>query len=102
MILSRLSFPLNIELVEDEYYGTVSHLLNLSRKAPMLFEKADIEQKRALINLVLSNLQLKGSQLMWELKKPFDTMAFCSENGNWLPIQVTELLQRWRDTKWDK
>lgn len=75
---------LNIEQVEDEYYGTVSHLLKLSREAPKLFEKANHEQKRSLINLVLSNLQLKGDQLMWELKKPFDTMAFCSENGNWL------------------
>jgi site-specific DNA recombinase len=74
----------NIEQVEDDYYGTVNHLLMLAKQFPKLFEKADPEQKRSLINMILSNLELKGNLLRWELKKPFDTMAFCSENGNWL------------------
>lgn len=75
---------LNIEQVEDDYYGTVSHLLKLSRDAPRLFKQADNLQKRSLINLVLSNLQLDGDQLRWDLKKPFETMAFCNNNSNWL------------------
>ena len=75
---------LNIEQVEDEYYGTVSHLLRLARDAPALFSKANNEQKRSMINLVLSNLQLDGDQLRWEYKKPFDTMAFCHEMNSWL------------------
>lgn len=60
------------------------HLMSLARRAPELFQTADIEQKRSLIKIVLSNLELNGKQLMWELKKPFDTMALCFENGNWL------------------
>lgn len=75
---------LNIEQVEDEYYGTVSHLLRLARDAPALFSEANNEQKRSMINLVLSNLQLDGDQLRWEYKKPFDTMAFCHEMNSWL------------------
>lgn len=75
---------LNIEQIEDDYYGTVTHLLRLSKNATKLFEKADQEQKRSLISIVLSNLRLDGDLLLWELKKPFDTMAFCSENSNWL------------------
>ncbi len=75
----------NIEQVEDEYYGTVNHLLRLSKNAPKLFEKANNEQKRSMINLVLSNLQLDGNQLRWEYKKPFDTMAFCNKKTTWLP-----------------
>jgi site-specific DNA recombinase len=74
----------NIDQIEDDYFATVNHLLTLAKKAPESFKKANIEQKRSLINLVLSNLQLKGKELRWELKKPFDTMVFCSENGNWL------------------
>lgn len=74
----------NIEQIDDEYYGTVTHLLKLAKSAPKLFQKADIEQKRSLISMVLSNLQLDGDLLLWELKKPFDTMAFCSVSGNWL------------------
>ncbi len=75
---------LNIEQVEDDYYGTVNHLLNLSRNATKLFEKANPEQKRSLISIVLSNLELNGDLLRWKYKKPFDTMAFCSKNSNWL------------------
>jgi DNA invertase Pin-like site-specific DNA recombinase len=81
----------NIEQVQEDYYGTVTHLLDLSKNAPQLFEKANHEQKRTLINLVLSNLQLKGEQLLWELQKPFDTMAFCNQNGNWYPRQDSNL-----------
>jgi site-specific DNA recombinase len=75
---------LNIEQVEDEYYGTVSHLLKLAKDAPALFSKANNEQKRTMINLVLSNLQLDGDQLRWEYKKPFNTMALCNEMNSWL------------------
>lgn len=75
---------INIEQIEDDYYGTVTHLLRLSKNATKLFENADPEQKRSLISIVLSNLRLDGDLLRWELKKPFDTMAFCSENSNWL------------------
>lgn len=76
----------NIEQIEDEYYGTVNHLLRLSKNAPKLFEKANNEQKRSIINLVLSNLQLDGDQLRWNYKKPFDTMAFCNKNASWLSL----------------
>lgn len=75
---------INVEQVEDSYFATVNHLLRLARHAPQLFQKADHEQKRTLINLVLSNLELKGKELRWTYKKPFETMAFCSENGIWL------------------
>lgn len=86
---------LNIEQIEDDYYGTVNHLLRLSKNATKLFAKANPEQKRSLISIVLSNLQLDGEQLRWELKKPFDTMAFCSVSGNWLPESDSNR-QPWR------
>ena len=81
---SLMNKRVNVEQVDDEYYGMVLHLLSLAKNAPRLFKEADIDQKRSLINIVLSNLELNGKQLMWELKKPFDIMALCSENGNWL------------------
>jgi site-specific DNA recombinase len=74
----------NIELDNEQDMTSVNNLLQLSNKAPKLFKMANHEQKRALINLVLSNLQLKGDLLRWNLKKPFDKMAFCAVSGNWL------------------
>ncbi len=72
------------ELIEDDYYGSVIHLLEISKNATKLFEKANLEQRRKLLKTVLSNLELDGKQLRWELKKPFDKMAFCAETANWL------------------
>ena len=48
---------INVDYVEDEYYRTVNHLIEVARKAPELFRAAYIEQKRALLNLTLSYLQ---------------------------------------------
>ena len=74
----------NIELMANNNFDGVAHLLELSRKAPVLFENAEIEEKRTLLNLVLSNLELNQKELRWKLKKPYDTMAFCNETKNWL------------------
>jgi site-specific DNA recombinase len=75
----------NIEQVSEEYFETIMNLLQVSRNAPILFMDAEPEQKRILINSVLSNLVLKGNQLLWEYKKPFDEMAFCFSTGKWYP-----------------
>ncbi|GAH39274.1 unnamed protein product, partial [marine sediment metagenome] len=43
----------------DEKFGiTVNYLLNLASRAYELFESSKIEQKRQLINFLLSNLRL--------------------------------------------
>ncbi len=80
----------NIELIDDEHFGTVFRLLNLAKSAPKLFQKANIEQKRSLLQIVLSNFSLDGDQLRWKLKEPFETMVLCSENSSLL-ILVDEL-----------
>lgn len=62
---------------------TVSHLLELSRNAHNLFKSGDYNQKRKLVKMLLSNLELKDKQLRWQLKKPFEMMAFCNNNSTW-------------------
>lgn len=74
----------SLELANDEYYGTVSRLLRLSHNAQNLFKKANHEQKRSILNLIVSNLELDGDLLRWKYKKPFETMAFCAESNSWL------------------
>lgn len=73
-----------IELVDDDYFATISHLLTVGKDAKKLFIKADIQQKRELLKLVLSNFQLDSEQLRWKLKEPFKTMALCNKNQTWL------------------
>lgn len=82
----------SLELANDDYYGTVSHLLRLANNVENLFLKANQEQKRSILNLIVSNLELDGDLLRWKYKKPFETMAFCTKNANWLRLQVTNSL----------
>jgi site-specific DNA recombinase len=74
----------NIELVGKHNYDDVLYLLRLSMNAPDIFENSEIEEKRGLLQTVLSNLELEDKELRWKLKKPYDTMAKCNENKNWL------------------
>ena len=74
----------SLELIDDQFYLSVSHLLNLARDLPDLFKKGDQEQKRQLLNLTVSNLELDWDLLRWKTKEPFKTMVLCSENSSWL------------------
>ena len=74
----------SIELMSKNDFSGISSLLELSRDTPDLFKNAEIEDKRVLLNSVLSNLELNDDLLRWKLKEPYDCMALCNENGNWL------------------
>jgi hypothetical protein len=74
----------SLELANDDYYTTVSYLLKLAHNAENLFEKANQEQKRTILNIIVSNLELDGHLLRWKYKKPFEMMALCTEMNSWL------------------
>ncbi len=76
----------SLELFDDEYYMGISHLLKLSRDLPTLFEKGNQVQKRTILNIVVSNLELDGDLLRWKYKKPFDTIEFCVKGFLWLRL----------------
>ncbi|HUC87036.1 MAG TPA: zinc ribbon domain-containing protein, partial [Candidatus Saccharimonadales bacterium] len=65
---------------------TASYILDIASRANELFEaeSSKVEQKRYLINFVLSNLQMKGDKLTFDLKEPFDALAAMSKTQNWL------------------
>ena len=72
------------EFIAKDAYTSIDHLLRLSRNAPKLFELGKIEQKRQLIKMTHSNLELNGKELRWKYKRPFEMMALCNETSNWL------------------
>lgn len=74
------------ELVSKDDFSSADHLLKLAKNAQNLFEKGKIEQKRALLKMLHSNLELDGNLLRWKLKKPFELMAFGNVSGNWLRL----------------
>lgn len=71
----------------DETYSiTTIALLNLATRAPELFESSKVEQKRQLINFLLSNLTLRGQNLEYTLNKPFDVLVKMDYRSEWLGI----------------
>ncbi len=57
---------------DEEFSFTLINLMELASRAYELFEFSKVEQKRKLINFVLSNLKLKGKTLEFEPRKPFN------------------------------
>ena len=75
-------------------------LLQLARRAHELFENQPANEKRKLLNFVLSNSVWKNGKLLAEYRQPFDLLAVAiasdeqlrslesaraAENENWLP-----------------
>jgi hypothetical protein len=50
-----------------------------------LFISSEVEQKRQLIKLVLSNLQIDGEKIAYDAHKPFDLILFNSDSQVWRP-----------------
>ena len=63
-----------------------SYIIEVCSKATELFEaeSSTIEQKRYLLDFVLSSITLKGEKLKLTLKEPFDAILLMSKSGNWL------------------
>jgi len=70
---------------DEDYYIKASKLLELAKNAHILFEKAQIEQKRRLLNFIFQNSKLRGEKLEITAKMPFDTIIDCQKTQNWLP-----------------
>ena len=87
--LKNRQYELNDQLkkiieADENYSISLISLLNICSKAPELFRSSKVEQKRQLINFLLSNLQLRGKKLEYTLKKPFDVLVDLDYRSNWL------------------
>jgi len=79
---------LNIQLsqlqeAEDSYYITTKYLLDLANRAYDLFESSEVEEKRQLIKLMLSNFRLDDKKLLFEAQKPFDLILNFGDRQDW-------------------
>jgi site-specific DNA recombinase len=63
-----------------------SYIIEVCSKATELFEaeSSTIEQKRYLLDFVLSSITLKGEKLELTLKEPFEAILLMAKTGNWL------------------
>ena len=69
---------------DEEYYLTVSYLMDIAARGSELFKAAEPNEKRELIGLLGQNLLLDGKTVQISLNKPFDALASCRNDNNWL------------------
>ncbi|MBM18084.1 MAG: hypothetical protein CL947_03400 [Epsilonproteobacteria bacterium] len=72
-----------LQEAEDNYYITPQYVITLADKAYELFKSSEVEEKRQLIKLVLSNLELKDKNLVYNVQKPFDSIVEYNDRQEW-------------------
>lgn len=83
----ELNRQLELHTKADEAFNvTVSSLMGLASRAYELFESSKVDQKRQLMSFVLSNLRLKGKNLEFSMRKPFDAFMNLKDQNKILPI----------------
>ena len=70
---------------EDNYYLTAKYILDLANRAHSLFVSSEVDEKRQLVKLVLSNLRLDGKNLLYDAQKPFDMLLKNDDHLLWRP-----------------
>lgn len=63
-------------------------LMELARQAPTLFKEMTPDEKRELVNLVLSNPRIENGSLCYDLKKPFSYFANVTDLEKWRSLRV--------------
>jgi site-specific DNA recombinase len=77
----------NLNDADEKFAITLSYLLDVSSRASELFKSSKVEQKRQLINFVLSNLLMDGDKLLYTVNKPFDVLMKCEKHSDWLGMR---------------
>ena len=69
-----------------DFYLTANLVLNLAKRSKDILKSSEIGEKRQLLNFLLQNLELKGKNLLFKLKTPFDTMFLINNSPDRLSM----------------
>ena len=72
-----------LQEAEDNYYFTAKYVLEIVNRAYDLFVSSEVEEKRQLIKLVLSNVRLDDENVVWDVQKPFDLFINATDSKRW-------------------
>ncbi|MFH2062867.1 MAG: hypothetical protein ABIJ46_01805 [bacterium] len=84
--LKDRQYNLGLQLEErtraDENYAiTANTVLNLAKNAKRLFESSEVPEKRQILGSLLQNCRLVGKQFLFDLQKPFDSIAVAARKA---------------------
>ena len=68
---------------DDNFVYTLESLILIASRAPELFKSSKVEQKREILNLLLSNCTLADGKLRFSLRKPFDALVNLNNRSKW-------------------
>ena len=71
------------EELDDRYLVTADRIFELAKRAPSLWKFRTPEEKREILELVVSNPQLTGSSVRFEMKKPFAVLTEMKQTKDW-------------------
>jgi hypothetical protein len=78
---------------DENYYITISAVLNIAKNALSLFESSDTSQKRAILNFLLQNSTANGKKLTFTMRSPFNhILNLASDQWGSRPWACLELL----------
>ena len=64
----------------DEHFSiAISTIMSMTQNAYQIFKSSRVEAKRAILNILLSNLQIKDKQISYNHRKPFDLIDSLNE-----------------------
>ncbi len=86
----RLQFTESLEkanaAISDAGFETVRTTIELARDAKSLWLSRSPDERRQFLDELLSNRVLDGTNVRYDLKKPFATLVEMKENENWRPL----------------
>jgi len=75
-----------VQMPDEEYYLTVSAVLQTASRSGYLFTVSKLDEKRQLLKMLLQNCVIEDGNVVWELKKPYDTIFHYTQNKQWRPL----------------
>lgn len=60
---------------DESYHITAKTVLSLAQRAEQIFDSSEVAEKRQILEMVLQNPVVKGKNLEFTIRKPFDLMA---------------------------
>lgn len=64
---------------DENFSIAITTIISLAKNAYQIFKSSRVETKRAILNILLSNLQIKDKQISYNLRKPFDLINSLNE-----------------------
>lgn len=74
--LNRIEDKLsNIDETDKDFYATAGYIVQLAKHSNALFKCSEYEERRLLVNTVLTNVTWNGENLIYDYLEPFNLLA---------------------------